>query len=191
MTGVQTCALPISGALAAVNTVADNIADVNTVADNINDVTNFADVYYGPSATPPGARRDGSPLQTGDLYYNTDAGGMFSFDGARWAPATSIVSVFTQTFSGDGKETSFALPFAPASEGNTQIYISGVYQQKGLYEVEYNVITFSEPPPVGTDNIEVVVLPVAEYTPATLRFPLDLGFVTEAYLSAQYDLGGL
>lgn len=57
-----------------VNTVATNIADVATVAANVTDVTNFADVYYGPSATAPTTRRDGSALQAGDLWFDTANG---------------------------------------------------------------------------------------------------------------------
>ena len=58
----------VAGSIAGVNTVAGSIVNVRTVADNVADVTNFADVYYGPSATNPTTRKDGSALQYGDLY---------------------------------------------------------------------------------------------------------------------------
>lgn len=62
-------------------------------------------------------------------------------------------------FSGDAVESEFTLPVFPGSENNTQVHIDGVYQQKDTYSVTDNVLIFSSAPPVGTDNIEVVISP--------------------------------
>lgn len=62
-------------------------------------------------------------------------------------------------FSGTGVQTDFVLPVTPGSINNTQLYIDGVYQQKDTYFVVDSVIVFSFPPPVGTENIEIVVAP--------------------------------
>ncbi len=62
----------------------------------------------------------------------------------------------SERFSGDGSTTVFALANDPVTEENTQIYISGVYQQKNTYSVTGLNITFSEAPPIGTNNIEVL-----------------------------------
>ena len=64
--------------------------------------------------------------------------------------ATAIIANFT----GDGTDTTFNLPTAPAGENATNIYINGVYQQKNTYSIAGVVITFSEAPPV-TSSIEV------------------------------------
>jgi len=64
--------------------------------------------------------------------------------------ATAIIANFT----GDGTDTTFNLPTAPAGENATNIYINGVYQQKNTYSVAGVVVTFSEAPPV-TSSIEV------------------------------------
>jgi hypothetical protein len=61
-----------------------------------------------------------------------------------------------QNFLGDGSTTVFTLSFAPATENNTQVYISGVYQQKNTYGVSGTTLTFSEAPPDGT-TIEVML----------------------------------
>lgn len=148
---------------AAINTVADNIADVNTVATNVADVTNFAGVYYGPSATDPDTRRDGSPLRNGDLYFNISGEGMRVFDAlAGWTSLPLSAGVSVSSYSGDGVQTSFELPYAPITERNTQVYISGVYQRKAEYMVSGDSLEFAVPPPVGVDNIEVVMFSVTQ-----------------------------
>jgi hypothetical protein len=149
----------VAGSITDVNTVAGNIADVNTVADNITDLSNFSGVYYGPSATDPTTRRDGSPLQVGDLYFSTVTNAMRAYNGSAWRESvTGAVTV--QNLSGDGVETEFLLDYAPESEGITNVFISGVYQQKNTYDLggaNGDVLIFDEAPPAGTDNIEVVV----------------------------------
>jgi hypothetical protein len=46
------------------------------------------------------------------------------------------------------------LASSPASENATNVYISGVYQQKNTYSIAGAVLTFSEAPPVNS-SIEV------------------------------------
>ena len=94
----------VAGNTAAINAVANSIADVNTVAGNVTDVTNFADVYYGPSATDPSTRRDGSPLQEGDLYFNTAEDVMRVYDGTQWG-AVASGGIGLTTYSGDVRYT--------------------------------------------------------------------------------------
>jgi hypothetical protein len=149
----------VAANIADVVAVADDIVDVNTVADNLVDVTNFAGVYYGGSTSDPATRRDGSPLQNGDLYFNTSTSRLrvFSETAGVWLEGNAG-SVAVQNLSGDGVETEFALATAPVSENNTQVYISGVYQQKDQYSISGTTLTFTSAPPAGTNNIEVVTL---------------------------------
>lgn len=145
-----------AGSIASVNTVAANIADVIVVADN---VTNFAGVYYGGSTSDPATRRDGSPLQPGDLYFNTTTNRLRVFNATTgtWNEGNAG-SVAVQNFNGTGSQTAFTLAAAPESENNTQVYISGVYQQKDQYSISGATLTFTSAPPAGTSNIEVVTL---------------------------------
>lgn len=62
-----------------------------------------------------------------------------------------------QNFSGNGNTVAFTLTYDPGTENNTQVYISGVYQQKNTYSVSGTTLTFSEAPPVGT-TIEVMTM---------------------------------
>lgn len=177
----------VANNISDVNTVADNIADVNavaavasdipavadvasdipavagvasdipTVAANVADITNFADVYQGAKASDPALRNNGNALQAGDLYFNTADNALRAYSGTGWVSGTAG-TMNVQRFSGDGSDTTFSLSSAPAGENNTQIYISGVYQQKDTYSLSGTTITFSSAPPSGADNIEVVTI---------------------------------
>lgn len=152
----------VASNIADVNTVVTNIADVQTVATNVADVTNFADVYYGPRASDPTTRNDGSPPQLGDVYFNTGSKRQRTFDGAAWVEGSTIPGTYTvDVFSGDGTETAFPLSVDPVSKNNTQVFIDGVYQQKSQYSVAGASITFTAAPPAGTNNIEVAVTTTA------------------------------
>lgn len=157
----------VASNMADVNTVADNIADVGTVAtniadviiaaDNVADINNFADVYQGAKASDPTLRNNGSPLQPGDMYFNTSVNELRLYSGSVWVAGTAG-TVAVQRFSGTGSQTAFTLTTAPSGENNTQVYINGVYQQKDTYGVTGTTLTFSTAPPAGTDNIEVVTI---------------------------------
>ena len=151
----------VANNMADVNTVADNMADVNIVADNIVDVTNFAEVYLGPRASDPTTRTDGSPLQAGDLYFNTTLDELRIYTGVYWTDSSpggvgNIVGL--SRFSGNDSTVTFGLGATPIDEDHTQVYINGIYQQKNTYSVSGSNITFDAAPPSGTNNIEVVIV---------------------------------
>lgn len=78
---------------------------------------------------------------------------------AATSAATAATYAGTQSvdrFSGTGSQTDFTLSQPPATENNTMVYVSGVYQQKDTYSVSGTTLSFSSAPPSGTDNIEVV-----------------------------------
>ena len=87
--------------LLAITTNADNIADINTAAANIVDINNFSDVWQGAKANNPANRNDGSPLQAGDLYFNTALNVIRTWNGSSWIegefvpPATAAIVVDT------------------------------------------------------------------------------------------------
>ena len=57
---------------------------------------------------------------------------------------------------GNGSTTAFTIAANPNHENNTQVYIDGVYQEKGTYSVSGTTLTFSSAPPSGS-SIEVVI----------------------------------
>ena len=75
--------------------------------------------------------------------------------------ATAAAYAGTQTvdlFNGTGSQTAFTLSVAPANgdENNTDVHISGVYQQKNTYSLSGTTLTFSTAPPAATGNVEVM-----------------------------------
>ena len=67
-------------------------------------------------------------------------------------------NITIQNFSGDGSTTAFTLSSDPGTENNTDVFISGVYQQKNTYSVSGTTLTFSSAPASGTNNIEVRII---------------------------------
>jgi hypothetical protein len=65
------------------------------------------------------------------------------------------VAFLTDTFSGDGSDTTFTLSAAPATTSSILVSITGVLQDPSTYSVSGTTLTFSAAPPSGTSNISV------------------------------------
>jgi hypothetical protein len=61
-------------------------------------------------------------------------------------------------FSGNGATTSFTLPTAAGSSTSVLVLIDGVKQFTNTYTLNGTALVFSEAPPTGTNNIEVIPL---------------------------------
>lgn len=96
------------------------------------------------------------------------------------------VNIVVQRFNGTGSQTVFSLSGSPGSENNTNIYISGVYQQKDTYDLVGNQLTFSSAPPIGTNNIEV-----AFGAQAPIGVPSDNAVNTQHLQNGAVTLGKL
>jgi hypothetical protein len=111
-----------------------------------------AQAFYVPSGTT-GNRPTGV---AGAFRYNTTTG---AFEGYtdQWGDigGSGATNVSLNEFSGNGSTTAFTLSADPGTENNTQVYIDGVYQEKGTYAVSGTTLTFSTAPPNGT-SIEVM-----------------------------------
>ena len=118
---------------------------------------NFDDTYLGAKASDPSVDNDGDALTAGALYFNTTVNELRAYSGSQWVAGTAG-TLAVQRYSGDGSTVAFTLATAPAGENNTQVYVSGVYQQKDTYSLSGVTVTFSAAPPIGTDNIEVVTI---------------------------------
>jgi len=92
------------------------------------------------------------------------AGNFLQGDGT-WAAAGGLPTKTVMNFTGDGSDTgstgTFTLTPTPSSTAYTDVYISGVYQQKNSYSLSggsNNELLFTTAPPVTASNgIEVVI----------------------------------
>ena len=66
-------------------------------------------------------------------------------------------TVYVQRLSGTGAQTVFTLDVSVPTSALIDVFINGMYQNKDTFTVSDTSLTFSEAPPAGTDNIEVVV----------------------------------
>ena len=90
---------------------------------------------------------------------------------------TSIPFI-TDTFSGTGGQTAFALTRAPAGSASIAVFISGVYQPPSAYTLSGVTLNFVSAPSSGTNNIVVLHLGNG----STSQVPSD-GSVTIARLA--------
>lgn len=90
----------------------------------------------------------------------------------------AVGDMVVDTFSGNGSQAVFTLSQPPGKEENTQVYISGVYQQKSAYTIAASNITFLVAPPSGTNNIEVVT---------GVTIPLNTPGINTVYTDALQD----
>ena len=113
----------------------------------------------------------------------------FDSDGDVTTVATDSLSLATlqsftdyriSTFTGNGSTASFTLSAEPGQEGNTQVFLDGVYQSKNSYNLVGAVLTFDTNIPSGV-AIEVVHgQAAATYSPVA-------GSITFAHLADTID----
>jgi hypothetical protein len=179
----------VAGISADVTSVAGISSDVTTAATNIVDISNFADVYYGPSATAPTLRSDGSALQIGDLYFDTATSTMKVYGSGGWVAAGSSVngtadrylysvSSSTTTISGvDANGNTLAY-----DAGFVDVYLNGVKMVNGtdITATSGTSIVFASAIGTsGTDTVDII---------AYGTFSLASFSIGDA---ANVDLGGL
>ena len=129
----------VAGSITNVNTNATNIASINTNATNISSI-------------------NGAATQATNAASSATASAA-SATAAAASAASAAGNAGTQSvdrFNGTGSQTAFTMSQSPATENNTSVYISGVYQQKDTYSISGTTLTFSTAPPTGTGNIEVM-----------------------------------
>lgn len=165
----------LSGSADNIDIVADNIDAVNTLAPHAEDITtnladihNFADVYQGAKPVDPTERNDSSPLQAGDLYFNTVVDLMKVYTGIEWRDAAAqSLNMVAGSFVGDGVETDFVLGTDPGVAANVIVWVGGT-RQKPIddYTVAGSTLSLITPP---GNLVEIDTLIVS--TVSTLNVP--------------------
>lgn len=88
------------------------------------------------------------------------------------------------TFNGDGSTVNFTLRDAPATTSAILVFVGGIRQQTDSYTLNGAVLQFSEAPPTGTSNIQVLFLGIG----TTTTVPAD-GTVTTVKIASQAVTG--
>ena len=176
---VTTTSGNITITLPAISTVSDGfkVAIVKWTVD-----ANTVTVARSGSDTINGATSATIGVQYSSITFVAD------YETNQWFGASTglgVSNVNVDAFSGNGSTVAFTLSGDPASENNTQVYVSGVYQEKDTYSVSTTTLTFSTAPPSGTSNIEVVWT-----TPLAIGTPSD-GTVTTAKLASTTGSGAV
>jgi len=71
-------------------------------------------------------------------------------------PKTATFAI--DTFNGDGGTLNFTLREAPVSVSSILVFVGGVRQATDTYSLSGTTLSFSEAPPTGTNNIQVLFL---------------------------------
>jgi len=113
----------------------------------------------------------------GAFRYNSTTSEFEGYTDAWGSIGGGATNVSLTEATGNGSTTAFTLSTAPGTENNTQVFLDGVYQEKGTYAVSGSTLTFSTAPPNGT-SIEVT-----GFTESSVGTPGD-GTVTLAKMAA-------
>jgi trimeric autotransporter adhesin len=100
-------------------------------------------------------------------------------------------TITTDTFSGNGVQTTFIMSVSPSDAASTLVAISGVVQAPPTYTVSTNTLTFSDPPPSGSNNISVRYLGVPSASPGGLTITDDTSSNATRYLISTANTSGL
>jgi hypothetical protein len=165
---VTTTSGAIAITLPAISTVSDGfkVAVVKWTGDS-----NAVTISRAGSNTINGATSVSISTQYSSTTFVAD------LESGQWfASSTGIgaTNVNVQAFSGNGSTVAFTMSSDAGTENNTQVFVSGIYQEKDTYSLSGTTLTFSTAPPTGTSNIEVVWS-----TPLAIGTPSD-GTVTTA-----------
>jgi hypothetical protein len=158
---VTTTSGAITITLPTISTVSDGfkVAIVKWTSD-----TNAVTVNRSSTNTINGATSASIGTQYSSTIFVAD------FETNQWFASSSglgATNIAVDAFSGNNSTVAFTLSADPGSENNTQVFVSGVYQEKDTYSVSGTTLTFSTAPPTGTSNIEVVSsAPLAIGTPS-------------------------
>ena len=77
-------------------------------------------------------------------------------------PKTANFAV--DTFSGDNTTVNFTLRDAPATTSAILVFVGGIRQQTDSYTLSGTTLQFTEAPPTGTNNIQVLFLGIGTTT---------------------------
>jgi len=129
-----------SGTLDMNNNRIINVATATASTDAANKAyvdTYIQTLYQGPQATDPTTRLNGSPLEEGDLYFNTTQDILKAWTGTEWVISAAAGNIIRWRKTAVGGETTLSgnddlsntLDYVV---GNEQVYLNGALQTRGV-----------------------------------------------------------
>jgi hypothetical protein len=115
---------------------------------NVTTKTSAITEYLGAFTADLTNRPDNSPLEVGDIYYNTTSLETKIWTGTSWDLVFGRVQPISTSFTSTGN-TIMTLTSRPSSKLSILVMIDGVMQNPNNYDVADNIITFTTAPPVG------------------------------------------
>jgi len=113
-----------ANAINDIKTVSNSIENVNITAKSIDNVNTYAKTYLGSKNSVPSKRNDGTNLEPGDLYYDTNTKEMKYYSGSEWLTINKNKR-HINTFTADGNTNSFEVSGGYVKD-YTDVYLNGV-----------------------------------------------------------------
>lgn len=119
---------------------------------------------------PSGSTAERGQETRGRIRFNTELNRFEGFNGTNWTSlGDASGTIPTHTTPTNGVQSSFTLPFTPASKNNILVYNNGVFQEPSTYTLSGNVINFPESPTEG--SLTVVPMSAAPFAPTNSWAP--------------------
>jgi len=132
----------------------DDKGNVNNIKlPNLAKISNlFGKRYLGPLDKPPIKHPDNTPIEIGDIFYDTISSQMRVFNGKDWELVASYNSMSTVKFQGDGKTKEFKVT-GGYSPNKGIVFLNGRLVSTGVSISDGNYIKFNNPPESGTEIV--------------------------------------
>lgn len=162
-------------------------AEIQIAANNIDEIVAFADLYLGPKPSEPTVRNDGSPLQSGDIFFDTTANLLKVYNALGvWVSASGqALNLTAHSYTSDGVTTVFTLPVAGGPAENVLVFAGGVRQVPNAdYTVSGTTLTLGAAPENGV-KIDVLIIG----TTVNLLTPANGSVISSTITSDSTEIG--
>ena len=142
-----------------ISNISSGYASTTTLNNNFTALRDGFDNTLSRDGSTPNSMAADLDMNSNDILnvQSLDVQGL-TIGGTSVFPNTAAISTTyaTQTHTGDGTTTTFAMGFNPAIKANVDAHIDGVYQNIDTFSISGTNLTFSEAPPLNS-KIEIKV----------------------------------
>lgn len=142
-----------------ISNISSGYASTTTLNNNFTALRDGFDNTLSRDGSTPNSMAADIDMDSNDILnvQSLDVQGL-TIGGTSVFPNTAAISTTyaTQTHTGDGSTTTFAMGYNPAIKANVDAHIDGVYQNIDTFSISGTNLTFSEAPPLNS-KIEIKV----------------------------------